>query len=264
MAYDLGDVVTVVWVFGSAATVVATVTLPDGTTASATVSGTSTYTATYTSVQAGRHVMRMVASGAAVGAHTDTFDVLPADPGFIVSMQDVRDALNIPTGVTANDEELRRFLAAATPVVEEIAGPVVRATKTWTTSGGRTALAVPHSQLASVSSVVVNGSTLTPGSDYITDLPSGLIYAGTRSAPSRFAAGDVVITYVVGAGAGSNVWLAACELVRFWWQQGQQTQGRPAFGGTVDVGDYVSSAGYAVPRRVIELLSPNAPAPGIG
>ncbi len=177
----------------------------------------------------------------------------------LISLADAKAALNITTSV--HDTELATYIAAATPVIEEIAGPQVASTHTWTTSGGGTLVAVPHSQLTSVTSVTVNGTTLD-ASEYTVDLVAGIVYAGTRAAPGRFDAGDVVIVYGVGAGAGSNVQMAARELVRFWWQQGQQVSQRPTF-GMQDVSEVVASSGYAVPRRVIELLSPNWSAPGL-
>ena len=70
--YDLGDVVTVgvtvkdsAGVAADATTVVATVTLPDATTATPTVAhtGTGLYSVAYTPTMAGQHQIRWVATG---------------------------------------------------------------------------------------------------------------------------------------------------------------------------------------------------------
>ena len=52
----------------------------------------------------------------------------------------------------------------------------------------------------------------------------------------------------------ANVKLAARELVRFWWQQGRQAN-IPAFGEAPDTSSV--PMGFAVPKRVYELLEPN-------
>src|SRR5438445_9125878 len=116
----------------NATTMTLTITLPDGTTTVITpVAPISTglYQYDYPTVQSGRHVARWVGTGTNPGAYVDVFDVISASPGYIMSLADAKEQLNI-TG-TASDEELRVFLESATDVVERIRGQaMVRRTVT--------------------------------------------------------------------------------------------------------------------------------------
>lgn len=236
---------------------VATVTLPDGTTTTATVvkTTTGTYSATLVSTQAGRHRVRWTSSGADSGGfpYTDLADVWPADPRLIISLADARNALNVPSGTRVNDDELRLFIAATTPVIEDIAGPVLAATKVESRDGdGRTCIPL-YEYPSGITSVVENGTTLA-ASDYYLD-SAGILWRGASKGAGRWSStGRIVVTYTVGSGViPPNVILAAREEVRFLWQVGQQGQ-RPAFNGGDTTTGYTPT-GYAVPNRVLELLA---------
>jgi len=250
-------------------TVAATVTLPDGTTSAATVTKTSTgtYTAALVSTQAGRHRVRWTATGAnsADFPHTDTADVWPTDPRLIIPLADARAALNIPAGSTVNDDELRLYLAAATVVVEHIAGPVLKATETEVRSGGGRPGIALFKMPATVTQVVESGVTLT-ASDWCVD-EAGVLWRGSEPGAGVWAsgAGNVTITYTVGASTVSpNVALAASHLVAHWWRQTQQG-GRPMLGmAPPESTGYATVAGYAVPNFVVDLLDASTNrAPGI-
>lgn len=253
MFYDLGEAIPRTWVLGSAGTVVYTLTAPDGTTTTPAVTGASTYTVTVpATTQAGRYEERWVSTGATQAAQTDVFDVFATDPRFMLSLDEARSALNTPTGVTVNDEELRLYLAAATVVIEDMAGPQLKATATHCFDGGRGTLVLPEIEIAAVNSITVNGATIDPSS-YRVDTYSGVIYA--YYGQFQWGIRNVVVSYTVGGAAvAPNVVLAARELVRFWWQQGQQ--GNAGRGRSQPDADVFASSGYAVPRRVIELLAP--------
>ena len=105
----------------AAPTPVLTVTAPDGTSSTPAVSGApGAYTASYTLTQTGRYLERWVNSG---GVQSDIVNTLPADPGFLVSLAEVKLALNKST--TADDDELRAYIAAATSPIEALGGAVV-------------------------------------------------------------------------------------------------------------------------------------------
>ena len=235
----------------------AMVTLPDGTTATATVTKASTgnYTATYTATQAGRHRVAWSGSGANSGGlpYVDLADVWPTDPRLIISLADARAALNVPTGTRVNDDELRLYIAATTPVIEDIVGPVLAATVVESRDGdGRQGLPLYELPTA-VIGVVEDGVTLT-AVDYYLDA-HGILWRGASKGAGRWStSGRVVVTYTVGgASIDPNIILAAREQVRFLWQVGQQGQ-RPAFnGGGGDTG--YTPTGYAVPNRVMELCA---------
>jgi hypothetical protein len=110
----------------------------------------------------------------------------------------------------------------------------------------------------SVTSITENGVAVT---NYTADPTAGIITNGSSAAPDVFEWGvqNIVVTASVGyAATESNVKphvkLAARELVRFWWQQGQQAN-IPAFGSAPE--SMPLPMGFAVPRRVMELLEPS-------
>lgn len=233
-------------------------TKPDGSTVAASVSRTSLgqYQGSTTGDQAGRWLLTLTAAGVNSGdfPRTEIVDVWPADPRFIISLADLRDELNVPAGVTVNDDELRLYVAAATAVVESIVGTVLAQTHTETFDGGKAAVLLSE-RAASITSVTVNGIATT---DFVANLASGIVYAGTTSAPRSFQAGrqNVVVTYVAGGNAvDSNVVLAARIIAAHQYQVGQQAKKRDR--NTLPEDYALSSSGYAVPRRAMQLLAPS-------
>lgn len=209
--------------------------------------------------QAGRHVARWSGDGY---AYTDVFDVWPDDPRMLFGLAEARKQLQWRTPMAAREDQLRLFIAAVTPVIEDIVGPLIVATHVRTVDGGDTAIVLPDLGNSDVSAVSVteNGHTVPVTVDKV----NGIVYRGSSLAPIEFAWGrqNVVVTYTVGAGGviPPNVKLAGLEEFRFLWQNGQQaTKGRAAAGGEGDPDDVAwTPAGFAVPRRVIELCAPHA------
>jgi len=157
----------------------------------------------------------------------------------------------------ARDADITTYVQAATPVIENIAGACLSASKTILFNGG-----VPYillnNRIQSITTVVESGTTLNPATDYYLDTTANVLYRGVPPFPTAFFApgmANISVTYLAGyAVVPFNVQLATRELVRFWWQQGMQAN-RPGFG---DPGADVSFTpqGFAVPKRVIELLAP--------
>lgn len=266
--FDLGDVanltVTVRNTAGTpanAGTVVCTITQPDGTTSTPAVSNTGTgiYSAGFTPTLAGRHLVRWVATGANASSYTDVFDAFAANPRFLISLADLREALNLADTNTVHDAELRLYLAAATTVIESIDRPYLTQTRTHSFDGGRRTLVLPETPVASVTSIAYSPtlgvSETLPADDYRVAAFSGVIHHAT----GRFPVGltSLTVTYTVGESViPPNVILAARELCRHWWQRSQQASARPAFGGQ-QLDDMVYVANYAVPNFVIGLLQPS-------
>lgn len=263
--YEVGQ--TVAWTFtakgttgapADAGTVAATVTQPDGTSAAGTVThaGPGVYVVRFLSTQAGRHRCRLTGTGTTSLPHSDVADVWPTDPRLIISMADARDALNLPTTNTVSDDELRLYIAAATPVIEDITGPVLTASTVETFSGGgRLGLALSAIPTA-ITSVVEDSVTLA-ASAYCFD-EAGILWRGSSPRGGSWSATaprNVTVTYAVGAGTiAPNVILAAREEVRFLYQRQQAP--RPSFGASDGATTYTPS-GYAVPNFVVELLAPS-------
>lgn len=272
MAIDIGDPVVLTFTVtdtagapANASSATITVTLPDDSTSAPTVTNpvTGTYTATYITTQAGHHRVRCVASGTNASTQTDVFDVAASDPGYIIGLAEARRAIG-QAAAGVKDEDLRTYLEAMTLIIEDLAGPQLKATgRTWTADGGTQSILLP-SAVSAVTSVTESGSTLTPNVDYTVNLRAGIVHRGNVPTSYVFLPGNqnIVITYTVGATAiPANVRLAARRLLRHLWQSEQQGY-RPDMGSPDGAVAY-TPAGYAVPRAVVELLRPNQNQPGI-
>lgn len=153
---------------------------------------------------------------------------------------------------TARDADLTVYIKAATPVIEDIVGPVLPVSLVRTFDGGVASILLNH-KVNDVEFVTVDDVDV----DFVYSPSSNVVYAGTSSALSAFRGGieSVAVTYTVGyTPVPSTLQLAARELVRFWVQQGNQAQ-RPSFSDGVQA-DSLTPMGFAVPRRVMELCAP--------
>lgn len=228
------------------------VTLPDGTESAELTpanGGLGSYSYTYTPTLAGRHVAAWSGDDY---AWSDVFNVWPADPKFLFSLDDAKRALRRPVAPSTDDEQMRLYIAATTEVIEDIVGPLTSSSITKTFPAGDSALLLEALDV-SITSVTINDEAAVEGTDYTVSTDAGIIYAGTSwaSGSTRFRY-PVTVTYSVGNGAvPPNIILAALEEFRFLWQIGQQGS-RPAFGNEMQAEDWTPS-GFAVPRRVIEL-----------
>lgn len=254
---DLGAPVKAVWTGAPAGgTYTVVVTRPDGTAFTPpAVTAQPPVTINFVPDMAGRWLIRW-ASTAPVSAYSDIIDVWPTDPRFIINLDDAKAALQMSTTDPAQNDDLRLYIAAATPVIEDIVGTVVAKTVIQKFAGGRSLLPLWEIPTA-ITSVVENGVTIT---DYTLDDTAGIIYAGTQTTARNFTAGHnmVVVTYTAGNGnvIPQNVRLATRELIRHWWQIGKQGL-RAAPVNTTAHMDVWTPSGFAVPRRVMELCKPS-------
>lgn len=207
-------------------------------------------TAEFTPLMPGRHLIRWTSSGEVVDAHTDVVDVWPEDPRFIFPPEQAVTSLNWRNPSAEDLADLRLYVAAATPVIEDIVGPVVLSNELYTAAGGSMIMLPVVS--ATVTSVKVNGVEFT---DFYAD-PSGVVTAGTQYSRRGFPTGLVEVRYTNGMPViPPNIQLAARELVRHMWQIGRQGTG--AARGQEPAGEAFTPSGFAVPRRVIELCAPH-------
>lgn len=208
--------------------------------------------AAFVPTMAGRHLLSWSVDGEA--AYTDVLDVWPTDPGFLIPLGEAVTGLQLPANVDpAKIADLRLYLAAATPVIEDITGPMLAATKTYTAWGGDSSVMLPHLP-NQILGVTIDGVAVP----YYPDIASGIVYAGNGYALQPFGAGELVITYRIGTQViPPNVRLAARELVRFWWQGGMQGSGGGNVRSNRPEADTFTPSGFAVPRRVMELCAPN-------
>ena len=157
---------------------------------------------------------------------------------------------------TTWDTDIEAYISAATPVVEEIAGPQYAESRTVRFDGGSHVYVLPF-RFNAVTSVTVDGVAKT---DYVAEASAGIIHAGTSDLPDVWDAGthNVVIVVTVGnATVPPNVQLATRELVRLWWQIGRNAN-RP---GTAEQ-DGPGEVPMGLRKRVSELLAPSMSVPG--
>lgn len=286
-AVTLTTTVTVAGTPTNAGVMTLTVQAPDGsqtiaTGGSLTNPSAGVYTYVYTPILFGHFLARWVATGTGASATESEFDVRAAFTPGLVTVADVKSFLSFPsTDNGASDVKIQTFIDAATNVIEKITGPLVQRSVTRVFSGGTPSIVLPHRNVVSIASVTESWDggflyTLTaqPLGASVDDFgytfdPSinRLTRRTSSGAPQPFwpSEDNVIVTYTVGlATIPGNVLMAAEELIRHWWQWGQQGN-RPANGNPLGgQGDETpsSSNGYAVPNRVLELLTRRG-SPGI-
>lgn len=248
-AVDLGSTYIAEWkTRPEAATLSAEVIRPDSTPGTAMVDQ-ATGTATIVADMAGR--WRITWSTDTGILYTDVFDVWPADPRFIISIEDALAGLNAGRANREYIDDLRLYIAAATPVIEDITGPVIAQAKTRVFTSGNSLIVLPAAT-SEVLDVMVDGQLYTGWSEEF-----GILYAGAVGSSVVFPGTRVTVSWQEGgAQVPPNVRLAARELVRHWVQIGKQYAG--GSGVRSDPSDEVfTPSGFAVPRRVVELCAPN-------
>lgn len=271
--YDLGDVaalgVKITDANGNlanATTVVCTITNPDGSSTTPTVVNTSAgiYDVNYTPSISGRYVVRWVATGTNASAYTDDFTVRDYSQISIVSLDEVKSHLNIAQTTTNNDEEIRRFIDAATDLCEQYVGCVLgRQTFISEKYDGNTdIIRLRNPRAMSITSVYENGNLVDP-TGYVLD-PTGqriqrLSYS-TLMGPNYYGvwapgAQNIVISYVSGfINPPPSAKQGVLEQVRHLWQT---QRGSTSVMGRGQNGDeYTAGTTYSMPRRVMELLDP--------
>lgn len=271
-SYDLGDVVYMSWntvnSSGTAVnpgTVALSVTLPDATTVSVTTttSVTGTYTASYQPTQVGRHIIAWSATGTWPQAFSDIFEVRDiADIG-IVGYDECLEYLNIPTA-SANENEIRRFIDAATDLAEAYVGQVL-GRRTFTNElydGANEFIRLRNPKAISITSVYENGALVSPTAyslDYtgqrLYRIGSGTLYAQNAYGYWSQGFNNIQVTYVSGY---VNPPMAAkqgvLEIIRHLWQT--QRGSMNVLGRNLGGDELYQAPTYSLPRRAMELLDP--------
>lgn len=271
--YDLGDIValgvTVKDAAGTpanATTVTCTVYLPDGTTATPTVtnSGTGLYDINYAPTQFGRHQVKWIATGTNASAYSDEFTVRDFAQMGIVSLDEVKAHLNIPASNTTNDEEIRRFMDAASDLAENYVGCVL-GRQTFVDekySGNTDIIRLNNPRAISITSVYENGVLLDPAA-YVLDYTGQRltrVTTGSLSGPNYYGiwapgAQNIVVSYVAGfVNPPPAAKQGVLEIIRHLWQT---QRGPSSVMGRQQSGDeFYSTPTYSLPRRAMELLDP--------
>jgi hypothetical protein len=289
--YDIGDVVPLsinitdpTGVAANAGSVTVTITMPDNSALtsppiSPTIVGQYDYA--YTAVQAGRHDVRWVATGANAGAYQDVFEVRATDS--FISLTEMKDYLNIPLDKTTWDGELRDASSAACGIIEFLVGPVLRRQiieyydggdgYTWKIMLQRVPIIsideIVETWGTGISNTLVNvampdttGSTI----GYTYDAITGQVVRRSLGWPYPFPFGikNVKFTYTVGrTSTPGNINTGAKELIGHIWRQSQlNSEGRrPRVARPEPV---TVILGYAIPNRVLEMLQATPRTPTVG
>ena len=234
-----------------------TITLPDATTVTVSPvapSSTGTYAYDYPTVQAGRHAVRWVATGANAGAYTDVFDVRPAEPPLLFSLASAKAQLDLTT--TTDDDELREYIAATTKAVEFFVGAVARRTVTQVVRGGTDRVVLDTTPVLAVTSMTALGvwqEVVPLGALNVADAESGVL---RRTDGWWFAQHEYHVEYTVGRTAvPPNVSLAAKMILQHLWRtQYGAARGMVGGGDDFSVTEPIPGLGYSIPNRALQLL----------
>lgn len=177
----------------------------------------------------------------------------------IITVEDAALALRWrPTDVTTHSDALQLYVSAATPIIEELAGPVIVASKTERFDGGGRSVALAHEPNA-ITSVTVDGAAWT---GFVADLGAGLVYADSTGGTFGAGVQNVVVVYTVGYATGptdpnmpANVKAATIALVVHNWRRMNPQQILPDDAPTVP-------QGFAIPRATEDWLRPQKRLPG--
>ena len=133
-----------------------------------------------------------------VGTYTDIVDVWPADPRFLISTDDARSALGWPSGVVQAGwiDDLRLYIAAATPVIEDIVGTIAKVNFTQVIQKGWNFAALYERPVNSIISIVYPDATTIDSDDYTLNANSGMLYLDvttTDAATVTYSAGVTAV-----------------------------------------------------------------------
>jgi len=263
MPFDLGDTVPLTIAITDAAdapsnasSVVLTVTLPDGT--SATPSPTNptvgTYQVDYLSTVPGRHVVRWV-STTPNSAYTDVFDVRESAVPHVVSLKDMKTHLDIKG--TSRDEELRGVIEAVTGMIEEHLGmAVVRSTRIEEHTIRGSGLVLNWPPVASLVSLALVDGTYTWDVNTLHVSPAGVVTSPLGVAPY----GHVSVVYTAGPTVIPAKYREAAEYtVQHLWKSKRPERGAGNRNSGLDSSMGYQQAGYALPNYAIECLGAGLP-----
>ena len=253
---------------------VLTITAPDDavTTPAITVppATTGTFTQKLVTTQTGRYRGRWVFTMAdgTTSAYTEMFDVQASDPGFLISLTEAKVHLNMDLTRSNNDEEIRSWLAAITPVVENLVGVCIPKTFVEVVTGYEK-LVLNNTPVLSLISIVpfYYGTTYT-GEALVKSTPWGevrLIYGGGfygGLSTAGFYGGTFTVTYTAGRKPiPPNITQAVKIILKYLWETQRGAAGTPYQGDDEPLADLIVGA---IPSRALQLLDTSLSGPSVG
>ena len=262
--FTLGDVVRRGWevrnssgVLEAATTVVATVYLPDGTTATPTVTIASTgvYRIDYTPTVAGLHTLRWLATGTNAGSDVDTFSVRAAAWSGLVSLAEAKAELGWSGETDTDEDQLVAMIEAVSAACESYTNRVWRQrTFTEVLSGdGGSELIVDHAPILSITSVTENG-TAVAASGYAANVSTITRLSGYTAQAWTAGVRNITVVYVAGtADVPADVRRGVLIALAHNWRS-SRGMGSSTFGAYGDGG--VGTPAFSLPNASTDLWRP--------
>ncbi|WP_029289129.1 hypothetical protein [Cellulomonas sp. HZM] len=164
----------------------------------------------------------------------------------LVTLEEAKNFLNIPLESTSDDDELAKFITAASKMLARKFGVGVPQLFSDVQQGGREHLVLSHCPVVSVTSVTAAGVALAE-TDYVLDESAGIL----TSARGQFGPGPLVVTYTAGYDpVPEDLSLAGNLQVRHLWET-QRGTGRRTGGGSTEP---PAGAAYTWSYRVLEIM----------
>lgn len=264
------------------ATATLTVTAPDGTvtTPAVTLSTPAIATATVPAVQVGTYLLVWTVTGAYLDAVQQQFTCEAASID-LIDLIELRDELNITPGDTTKTVKLRRWLKAATFVVENVCGPIVPRPMTRHFDGDGTFIVLPERWVTSITSM---SETRGITNYSLTEQPLGqsvdafgytwdrtinkIVRRGYGGAMVLFPPGEQIIhvAYIAGmATIPDDIQIGTAELIKHWNRKDNPARktGNGYPGQAIDESGLQQAGNYLVPNAVMELFAPWRKRPGM-
>jgi hypothetical protein len=207
----------------------------------------------------GHYEARWLSTGSNAGALETTLDVLIAFSPALVDLADLKTTLQIPAATTTFDDELRRYIVAATPLVESmIGGPVITRQVTEApvrSRGGGLFLSTANPVSITSITSIPDGATVDVAGTWL-DSRGGMVHRRSGG----WWAGCGPYSVVMQAGLGSvpaEVSLAAQVIAQHIWETQHAPANAPGVSGNETPTPFLGA--FAVPNRARELLAPHLP-----
>lgn len=180
----------------------------------------------------------------------------------LVTLTQVKRALDLPLTSTKYDEDLQTYITAATPIVETaLGGPVITRTVTETALQPRgNVLRLRTANPVTVTSVtsVVDGTTVDTSTTYL-QTSTGLLFLRCGTWTGRLY--EVVLTAGLGPTVPEAVQLAAVDVVQEFWEAQHAPALAPGEAGNETPQPFQRNP--APSPKALGLLAPYMPATGV-
>ncbi len=267
MSFDLGDaypaaldVFDANGVLTNAATVVLTISLPDGTSVTPTVpapSVTGQYRVTYLPPLSGRYSVRWLTTNPNTG-YTDAFDVAEQVPEQIIPLAEMKKLLGIDATDFTDDIAIRDMLASVTQALEDYKNTITERYELgilgWL---GGPRLRLLNTPVISLSTLIAEspGTTVWNTANMYAEPDTGIVTVLSGPAVS----GRVIATYTAGFQVIPRRYIEAGKtLFQHLWEARRGPGGVSGIIGAEELGDYRHFTG--MPRKVTEMMGPPFPA----